>query len=396
MKITSKTAVRLVSCLLCAFIMVPMLAACAGLGTPVMSLGSTEITANMLQFWLSRYKATMIHQYGAAIKNEYVNLDAFLDSKVDGTDKTYDQLFTENVKNIATTYLASLHLYDELGLSLPDETVDKVDARIEELIEQFAEGSRQEFNTVLAAYGVNYNILREIYLMEEKIAQLKEHLFGNGGAEQITAADKEAYYRENYVRMRQVCIYVNHCPQIDEDGKYVTDANGYFAYREMTEEENKAAREKAQKAYDLLKNGTVFETVLSEYDENTADDAYTQGMYLCSESAYVSDAAHIKIYEALVDMEDGETRLIESENGLHIIQKMPLDEGAYNLAANSDFFSFWDSELQTNVNFEYHLRTPLFLDYIDKKLEAWSADIKTDDILISEYSIKKVEANYSF
>lgn len=396
MKRTTKTALRLVALALCVLMLIPALASCASLGTPVMSIGSTEITGNMLQFWLSRYKATMLHRYGSAIKNEYVSLDAFLDSKVEGSDKTYDELFTGYVKDNARTYLVSLHLYDELGLSLSDKAVERVDATMDDLIEQFAEGSRQEFNTVLASYGINYDILREIYLIEEKIAQLQDHLFGNGGAEQITPADKEAYYKANYVRMRQVCIFLNNCPKVDEDGKYVTDKNGQFTYREMTEEENKAARDKAQKAFDLLKNGKTFESVLSEYDENTSDDGYTHGFYLSSESVNTSDAALIKIYDELCEMDDGEYRLVESDYGMHLIQKIPLDDGAYNLAVNEDFFTFWDSATQSYVNFEYHLRTPLFLEYIGEKLEAWSADIRVDDALIAEYSIKKVEANYYF
>ncbi len=398
MKRTTKTALRLVALVLCALMLLPALASCSSLGTPVMSLGSTEITANMLQFLLSRYKATILQRYGNAIKNEYVSLDAFLDTKVEGSDKTYDQLFTEHVRDNAKTYLAALHLYDELGLSLPDEVVASVDERMEYFVEDqdHAGGSRQEFNTILAAYGVNYDILREMYLMEEKINQLQDHLFGKGGEKQITAADKEAYYKANYVRMRQVCIFINNCPKVDEDGKYVTDSNGMFEYREMTEEENEAAKDKAQEAYDLLKNGTSFESVLEKYDENTADDEHTHGFYLSAESVSTSDAALIMMYEELCDMDDGEYRLVESAYGMHIIQKIPLDDGAYNLAVNEDFFTFWDSKSQTYVNFEYHIRTPLFLEYIGEKLDAWSADIKLDDALISEYSIKTVKANYYY
>ncbi|MBR3963914.1 MAG: peptidylprolyl isomerase [Clostridia bacterium] len=398
MKRTTKTALRLVALVLCALMLLPALASCSSLGTPVMSLGSTEITANMLQFLLSRYKATILQRYGNAIKNEYVSLDAFLDTKVEGSDKTYDQLFTEHVRDNAKTYLAALHLYDELGLSLPDEVVASVDERMEYFVEDqdHAGGSRQEFNTILAAYGVNYDILREMYLMEEKINQLQDHLFGKGGEKQITAADKEAYYKANYVRMRQVCIFINNCPKVDEDGKYVTDSNGMFEYREMTEEENEAAKDKAQEAYDLLKNGTSFESVLEKYDENTADDEHTHGFYLSAESVSTSDAALIMMYEELCDMDDGEYRLVESAYGMHIIQKIPLDDGAYNLAVNEDFFTFWDSKSQTYVNFEYHIRTPLFLEYIGEKLDAWSADIKLDDALISEYTIKTVKANYYY
>ncbi len=396
MKTINRFAPKLVAFALCLVMLIASLASCARLGTPVMSIGSTEITGNMLQFWLSRYKAQMLYQYSSSIKGEYVSYDAFFDSKVEGMDKTYDQLFTGYVKDNAKTYLGALHLYDELGLSLPDAATARVDANLKDLIENYAEGSRQEFNTILAPYGANYDILREIYLIEEKVAQLQEHLFGNGGTEQISAEDKEEYYKANYVRMRQVCIFINQCPKVDDKGNYQTDENGYFAYREMTEDENKAAKQKAQKAYDLLKNGTTFESVLAEYDENPSDDTYTRGIYLSDESAYGSDATLAMIYDELREMEDGESRLVESEHGMHVIQKLPLDDGAYNLAANEDFFTFWDSATQTYVNFEYHLRTPLFLEYIKERLDAWSADIKIDDTLISAYSIKNVEANYYF
>jgi hypothetical protein len=351
MKKINKRCCRILAAVLCVLMLVPAFASCSSLGTPVMSLGSTEITGNMLEFWLSRYKAQMLYQYGSAIKNEYVSYDAFFDTIVEGTDKTYNTLFTEYVKDNARTYLGAIHLYNELGLSLPQAKIDEVDAHLDELIETYAEGSKQEFNTVLAQYGVNYDILREIYLMEEKVGQLQSHLFGPGGSEQITAADKEEYYKSHYVRLRQVYIFINECPKTDEKGNYITDSEGMYAYREMTADENKAAKEKAKKAYELLQNGTSFDTVLAEYDENTSDNEYKSGIYLSEESAYGNDATVSKIYDALLDMENGEYKMIESDYGIHIIQKIPLDDGAYNLAANEDFFTFWDSASQTYVNF---------------------------------------------
>ena len=192
---------------------------CSSLGTPVMELGGTEITANMIEFWLSRYKAQFEHYYGEAVRKQYGldKGDQFWPLVADpATGETYDDIMSGFIYENAQTYLCSLYLFHQFGLSLPASTVEEVDTYIADLCENYASGSKSEFNALLSNYGVSMKILRELYLIDEKVDYLQEYLFGAGGTLGVTKIDKENYYKQNYVRMRQICFFINECPEYDE------------------------------------------------------------------------------------------------------------------------------------------------------------------------------------
>jgi hypothetical protein len=372
---------------------------CSSLGTPVMELGGTEITANMIEFWLSRYKAQFEYYYGDAVINQYGldKVDQFWRLTSDpATGETFDDVMSGFIYENAKTYLCSLYLFDQFGLSLPAETVEAVDSHIAELCENYASGSKSEFNALLSNYGVSMKILRELYLIDEKVDFLQNYLFGPGGTLGITKIDKENYYQQNYVRMRQICFFINECPELDEKGNPVLDKDGYTKYRSMTTAETQEARSRAADALKSINSGSDFLAVSKEYDENPTDDKYAGGIYMSKDSAMGTDAALEKIYNELQAMEVGQIKLIETENNLHIVEKLELDEGAYDKTANTDFFTFYDPELGAITTFENYLKEPLFLDYIAESLEKYSAEVKIDEELLNKYKLSSVQANYYY
>ncbi len=390
---------RIAACVLAAVLMTLTFASCSSLGTPVMELGGTEITANMIEFWLSRYKAQFVHYYGDAICGQYDldNIEQFWPIVSDPeTGETFDDVMSGFIYENAKTYLCSLYLFDQFELSLPQATVDEVDSYIEELCEKYASGSKSEFNSILEKYGVNRKLLRELYLIDEKVDYLQEYLFGTGGTLGVTKIDKEEYFQANYVRMRQICIFINECPELDEEGNPMTDKDGFTKYRDMTAAETQQARERAAEALTKIHNGVDFQNVNKEYDENPTDDKYTGGIYMSKDSSLGTDEALEKIYTELQNMKVGEIKLIETENNLHIVEKLELDESAYDKSSNADFFTFWDPETRDYVTFEAYLREPLFLEYIAESLEKFSADVKIDEELLKKYKLSTVEANYYY
>ncbi len=394
-----KKITKFAALILAAVMITLALTSCSGMGTPVMELGGTEITENMIEFWLSRYKAQFVHYYGKAICEQYDldNIEQFWNIKSDSeTGETFDEVMSGFIYDNAKTYLCSLYLFDQFGLKLPDETVEKIDKQMEALIEDHASGSKSEFNTLLSNYGVNYNILRELYLIDEKVEFLQEHLFGVGGTLGVTSVDKDNYYKENYIRIRQICIFINKRPVTNEQGEFVTDENGYTKYEDMTADQTQEARKRADDALKKLAGGEEFQSVSKTYDENTADDVYVGGIYISKDSAMGTDEALEKIYNEVVKMEIGQRKLIETEGSLHIVEKMELDDKAYDKTENADFFKFYDPDTQTYITYEGYLREPLFLQYISDSLEKFSADIKIDEEKLKAKKLSNVQANYYY
>lgn len=390
---------RIAAVVLATVMMILSFTSCAGMGKTVMQLGGTKITENMIHFWLSRYKAQFVHYYGDPVCQQYDldNIEQFWHIVADpATGETYDDLMSSFIYDNAKTYLCALYLFDQYGLALPDETVSEIDSYIEELCQIYASGSKSEFNSILEEYGINRKMLRELYLIDEKVDYLQEYLYGVGGTMGITKVDKENYYQENYVRMRQICIFINECPEKDEKGNLVNDSDGYVKYRDMTAAETQAARVRADEALKAIKTGETFQSVLSKYDENPTDDAYVNGIYMSKDSSMGTDEALEKIYTELQNMKVGEIKLIETESNLHIVEKLPLDEGAYDKEINVDFFTFWDPEAKNYITFENYLKEPIFLDFIADSLEKFSADITTDEELLKKHKLSNVKANYNY
>ncbi len=416
---------------------------CSSRGKKLMELDGEKMSVNMLMLLMSRIKGNLAssYSYGSqALK------DSFWDTVIDASSgQTYDDYYTELVLDNAKTYLAALYLFDELDLKLPKSTLEEIDEELEGLIESDADGSKTYFNTVLAQYGANYDILRDAYIMEAKMAYLNDHLFGADG-ELISEENYEEYYQENYVRFRQIFFYTSKnvyetdkngdviyysdlqnkviaydtdregaTSKKDENGNKIwvytdTEGNERIAYDKKGTEDNptqpnplldgegnmRTEKLSEQELMDLyviadetqakVKNGEykMFDTLVEQYTEDEGMLEYTNGYYVTANSDY--DAP--EVLKALFEMEDGEIRRVESDYGIHIIMKYELDEGGYADSQNEDFFIASDGS--------YNFMSLLKSDLLEAYLEKYKADIVIDDETRKTLSMKNVGANYHY
>ncbi len=373
---------KAISILLLVALLCPMLASCGkNLGTPIMKLGDAYVTENMLEFWLSRYKAYFVEYYMNGTDNK-----AFWNELVPDSDKTWNETFTAFIVDNAKTYVASLYLFDELGLSLSDSVVKEIDDEIQELIDGQADGNKNEFNEILSQYGANIDILREIYIMEAKIDFLQKYLYGENGIEKISTSAKDKYYEDNYIRFKHIFLYTGRRPTVDDKGEYVYDDKGYVKYRTMTSEEDAAAEDMAQKIFEGLTTGglseekqlTEFEDLLDIYCEDiAAADEYPNGFYLTESSSYVKE-----VLDAVCEMKVGEIRIVKSSVGIHVIRRYELDEKGYSAKENTDFFTDFESSIIAKT--------------FNARLEEYKKLIEVDEERVATYNLKDANANYSY
>ncbi len=313
---------------------------CSRKGKTLLSLKKdgvkVELSVNIYELMLSRMKGNLCY-YGytangvTADKSDFWSFqDKFDGEKLQTTDEYYRDMILENCK----TYLAALYLFEKADLSLSAKAEEDIEKALYELVRTDGDGSKTKLNAVLAAYGVNYDMLKEIYTMEAKVAAVKTHLYGDN-AEKIGPNIKDEFMRDNYVHFRQIFLpSYNYIKETDkngdviyyytegtkkdhvyydiyngevgynEDGSKMTDENGdvmYFvkgtdsqkiAYdsihgeasyvvkedgsgyktEEMTEKELKELATRAEGLYEKLKDSTdaEFESAISQEDTNTA------------------------------------------------------------------------------------------------------------------------------
>ena len=268
----------------------------------VITLGEYSLMASLLKGNMAYYIRSNYGDY---------NSKFFWETITDGeTQMTYKDYYTVVVEEKAKMYLAALTIYDELGLKLPDETLSGIDAEIEEYIKEDGNGSKRSLNAILEKYGSDIESLRNYKIMNAKISQLRDEIYGKSGSK-IAANVKQQYLEENYVAFKQILIPTYRYVYMEDDfGDKVyyrknEDGTGVEQYTLSDGTVNPVV------AYDKI-NGVKkpISDDASERDEN--------GDYV-----YYVDTNYKKI---AYDTENGVTLMIYGEDGYAQTEAIPDDE----------------------------------------------------------------------
>ena len=289
-----KRILRIAAILLICALALPMLFACSGkTGKPMLTLKkdgiSVSLSVNFYELMLSRMKGTLCF-YGYTANGVTANYDGFWDfsDKFNGEDlQTIDEYYCGNILDNCYTFLVSLYLFEKEGLTLSATAEQEIEDRLYELLRTDGNGSKTKLNSVLAAYGVNYDILKEAYTIEAKVSALQEHLYGEN-ASKLGYEVKDQYMNEHYVHFRQIFLSTYHYV-------YETDANGDVIYY-YSEGDNK------DHIYYDVYNGEV------GYDENGNEKKDKNGDVIY----YVKDTDQTKI---AYDSTNGMPAYVPNENG---------------------------------------------------------------------------------
>lgn len=403
---------------------------------PILSYGEHEIPLGLYEFMLSRMKGTLArNKYDVTVTSEF-----WTDIHPSTEDVTNQDYYNKVILDNCRNYLAALVIFEKEGLSLSDDVLESIDEEIQFYIDYDANGSVEEFDKILADYGTNSKELRQIYIIEAKYQAVVSWLYGSN-ASKIADKVKEEYYEENYYRFKQILvanfyyefqkdengdiIYFSSesgLPVYDESGKYKYDdkgsrikdsfgveirfdENGKWLYdtengypapttndkgeaikHYYSEEEMEVRYLEAQKIRESANGGNypAFESQMKDWQlYKGATDYYTDGYYLSDIESAGYDEYLCDILDNLKDMEVGESRLVESDSGYHVVVKYELDKGKYDESEYSAWFE----------GFNQSLITKLFLN----KCSDFYSDIKTnEDNLKKAESMKYIGINYNY
>ena len=417
---------------LCA-VLAAVLLSCSLVGcadSEMMELGEVEIDSYLYEFLLSRMKGTL-----SGIGYNVDSAD-FWSTVFSINGMTYEEYFKAQVLKQAYSYAVSEFLFEKEGLILPDESVELIDTLMDKLTERA--GSKNKLNAELANYGVNYNMLKEIYTMEARMEYLKEYYYGKD-AEKIDKKDKDAYYNENYVSFKQIFLagYFYACEtedgnldgtpvyfvkdneskiaydtqngsvKVDEFGKTVSDKygdpvyyleDGSIAYDKVNgvlkyildengervpcyygNEKLGVLKEEADEIASLEVDADGFDILISEYDQSEGENEI---MYLLnSPSYYSSQTASAKylddIASALGEMKVGEMKVVSSDYGYHIIYKYENGDGAYDDERYKDVFDTFNDDV---IEYMFSKKCDEYESKVDINDEVWDKAIGFMDI----------------
>ena len=349
-----------------------LLAACALASCSsesVMTYGSHSINENEFSYYLATYKGKYAQTYA-----DFKNTPEYFSSVVTDDGQTVeDVLYSAVVHNVEMTLVCE-QMFDDYGLSLSRSVEDTINSYIDDFVDEYADGSRNKFNAALGAYGVNINMLKKIYLRDEKVSALYDALYGTNGIIGITDEDRQNYLDENYVRVRHIYVNNKYMYATDEDGvqEYIDD--GLRKKRELTAEELAAKQALIDAIDESLAEGADFDEV---YDAFSEDKYYKNGYYISENMDFIAD-----VTDSAMSLEVGEYKKIETDYGTHYIMRLEMDEKPWENEDNSDFFDGYDTTVGQ----------ALFADMAEEKI----SEVVLNEEVLGEYTIAGSAINYRF
>lgn len=431
---------RLAALLLALLTALGTLGACSARQKVLMELEGHTFSANMFELLLSRTKGNL------ETAGYNVKADSFWDTIIDlESGITHGEYYKNIVLQSAKLYLAAAVIFDNEGLTLSQSVLDGIDQDIQDAMNADADGSKSQMNSILSTFGVNLDILRELYILEAKYSLLQEHLYGTDGSK-IAAGVKEDYLSKNGVAFKQILIrayyYVyetdengddiyylinqnngkisnvaydieNGTTKLDEFGKIIIDKNedpiyftpdGRIAYDKVngvrshkydggtpiskpysTEElkEHKALAEEIIAGV-ASKDYARFESYIAEYEASGLDEILAEdGLCFLYTTGDNTSAVFNDIADKLVEMDSGDVAMLTSEYGYHVLMKYDVPKGA----TSDSQYSEWFKDLPKRVsNYLYN----------QKCLEMAEKIKVYDDIFVAAPSMKEVGINYHY
>ena len=418
---------RLVAALLCLTLLAGAVAmtACSKKESTLLKLDGYTISVNQYRLLLSRVKASLY--YGGYS----VDSDTFWDMVIDSDGNTYDQYFRNAALNDAKRYLAAAVLFDKEGLVLPQSYKDAIEEDIEEYIRDA--GSKSALNNSLSAYGVNIDMLRDLYLLEAKYAYLQTYLYGADG-EKVAANVRHEYLTEHAVAFKQVLIRsfdyvyetdlngdavyykvgennakvnniaydtVNGDPRLDEYGKTILDKNGDTVYylpngsiaydktngvRSVVYDANGVAKTVKYSAAELAEHKAAAEEMLASVAKGdyAAFEALMEEYQVSGDDAFVTDGEYCFLYttgdnaydylndiaDALAESEEGTLRMVSSEYGYNVVMKYPIPEDAVTNSTYEEWFRDLTSRVVAKL---FHNKCEPYMEKVAVNSEAFAA-----------------------
>ncbi len=301
--------------------------------------GDYTVDKNFYTYWLARYKAVLMYSYSdIEDTDEYWNKDYGNGS----ADVVLTAYADETVKN----YLTSLYLFSKYGLSMSEDKVDSVDSQLSEILLDGFEGNVAKLNEQAYEFGINYNMLRQIYIAEAKTEIVYNYMTGALLSEKLNDELRDSYLYDNYARTTHIFISTENSYNIDEDGNIIYDSDGKYT-AELTEEQKKEKQELIDKIDDAAPNSENFSEFQKQYNEDPAVDKYENGYFVSTQTDY--DTRYIT---AALSMETGEVKKVQTDDGVFYILKKPMIAKAYSDSKNKDFFPDYDKTVLDHLYWE--------------------------------------------
>lgn len=298
----------------------------------------------------------------------------------DEKTETYGQMYTNQIHLQAQSILAEKYLFDLYGLELSKDTLDGFKTSAKTAAANYGgKGTYKQY------FGYTAEQYYDMYMpMVERSEAIVEYLYGENGAEKVTAEEKETYFTENYVAYQFIMINMTNSVKVDENGDRVrktsTDADGNVTILDeyetvtMTEEEKADKQLLAKLILTELEKGASFEELVMKYSDDYASVKYIDGAYAIKDGTFINAT----VTQAIEGLEIGEVTpeaiSVNSDAYQYIVKRVELVESAYENDTYAEIFKGFEDTVK-------------YAKY-EEKLNAILEEIVIDTTVTAKYTIE--------
>lgn len=323
-------------------------------------------------------------------------------------EETYDDHYTDYVKEIVKTGLVEKYLFDKYGLKISDSTLAGYKENIRKLNEDY--GGRGAYKRY---FGYSAQQYYDVYTTaNERTNLILDHLYkGKNAIDPVTDEEKAAYYNDKYDGYMFIYLDMNNKIEKDDDGNYIgvdssnnkyileikKDENGKvtienkgrvdgkeadltkvtitgFSMVALTEDEvNEKATLPDKIIHELDENGGDFKEIALKYSDEYVTFVYENGVVI-SESGYF--VANESVMKPTRELEIGKhTDPISVSDGkyVYIASKVEKPEKAYEDDEYKDLFTDYENTVM------YDKYQKILDQYLDK--------IVLDEKIVGKYKM---------
>ncbi|HHX54618.1 MAG TPA: hypothetical protein GX704_06885 [Clostridiales bacterium] len=281
-----------------------------GSGKTVMKYGKAGISDRIYRYML----VNSMEYYLESLSGAENTPEFWAQSAADGL--TLRQFLEADVEKSVKTLLVAVSLFEDYGMKLTPEAEAAVDQDLQDIEDSY--GSKPEMNADLGRYGINADILREIFIMQEKEQALYDFFYGDRGIMLPTDEELDAYYKDNYIRIKYIALHLY---------KTVEGVDGLIA---MTDEEKQEVYSLSEQLLSEVKSGADFDALMAQYNQDDLT-AYPGGVYLSN-----IDRSYDIVDRAFL-IEIGDTEIVDQEKAVYIVRRLELEEDAYMSDTSGQF-----------------------------------------------------------
>ena len=313
----------------CALVcVVLMLSLCACQASPVIATyEGMSLDSSMYALHLAVEKRAVREYLYYYYQTDISNTPAFWDEYYDQENKI---TWTDYINTEFCNMLVAMKFCKDHNISVKDESAA---ADIDKLAQSYIEtaGSKDLLNIELAQYGADYDMLVEYLRSYQYISLMQEYLVSDGT---LAVSDAEVleylsdYWNFDYILFETLDSAGK--PMVDKDitdeqakefflSNYVTVKHVLYLTQNLSEDKKAEKKDKAQAALEAIQSGEKeFEDFKKDNEDSNLEYTFTYGEMVS------------EFEKAAFEMQPGETRVVETAYGYHLMMKEELDVAAFD------------------------------------------------------------------